>query len=220
MILRYAIMALPYWLLMLGLLGLGACKKEDQGYQISGTVKRGNLGSVLGHVEVAIQHQPIVNGVFNSEYSTLSGTHTGSDGQFALSIPTATYASLRLVFSKDGYHQRIVDLNPAAFDQSSTLSKNATLYTQSTITLHVSDGATNYNQLIMRYKDVDFACVCCDNNWKYFDQPNIDTTLSCMVYGDQLVYYQYRLINTQLDTLITDSLFCTAFQNQNIELTY
>jgi hypothetical protein len=197
-----------------------ACKKDDNNYPFSGLVQRGNQGSSLADVSVSIQHQPVINGVFNSDYSTLTNTHTNADGQYTLAVEAADYASLRLLFMKQGYHKRTIDVDPAAIEQGNGYTQNVWLYPQSTIHLHITDGKSTYNQLLMRYKNVNFDCVCCDDEWKSFSQPLIDTTLSCMVYGDQFVHYQYRLINAQLDTLINDSIYCGAFENQTIELTY
>lgn len=204
------------WIVVATIIG---CKKDKDQLSFGGTVKRAHVGP-LSNVQVTAQHQEVVNGVFNSEYTSLGATQTDVSGQFEIPFNTATYTSLRLVFNKEGYHKKTLIIDPQIFEETDRVAKNVTLYTQSSITLHVLDGLDDFDQLLVRYVDASFDCVCCDAEWKYFDQPNIDTTLSCMVYGDQFVHYQYRLINTQIDTLINDSVFCSPFENQSIELSY
>lgn len=199
---------------------LTACKKDENTQRFEGTVKRGNLGQSLSGAQVIAQTQEINNGVFSSDYSSIGSMSTAADGRYTIPFETATYPSLRLQFSKSGYHTRFVDVDPQFFADQNTFTKNIFLFPKSTIQVHVSDQLPAYSQLWMRYKNTDFECTCCDDSWKYFTQPNIDTTFSCMVYGDQFVHYQYRWIGSGIDTLIDDSIYCTAFETANIDLSY
>jgi hypothetical protein len=197
-----------------------ACKKDENTQRFEGRVRRGNNGNGLSGVTVKAQTQELNNGVFNSEFSTIANTTTDGTGQYDLPFEVATYSSLRLQFSKSFYHTLLVDVDPDHFESNNSFTKNVHLYPQATISLHISDGAQDFEQFNFRYKNTDFECVCCDDSWKVIDQPNIDTTFSCMVYGDQTVYYEYRMINNELDTLIQGSIFCPAFATQNLDLTY
>jgi hypothetical protein len=197
-----------------------ACKKEETTQRFEGRVLRGNNGGALSGVRVEAQTQELGNGVFNSEYSTLASTTTDGTGNYRIPFEMATYTSLRLEFTKSQYHRRWIDVDPSHFDQNDVFSKTVSLYPQATIALRISDGSAEYNQIQFRYKDIDFECTCCNDSWKVIDQPNIDTTISCMVYGDQMVHYQYRWIATGVDSLVQDSIYCPAFTTQNIDLNY
>lgn len=210
------------WSLFMGVLALLflGCKKDDPTQQFEGRVQRGNTGGGLSGVQVQAQTQELGNGVFNSDYSTIGSTTTDGSGGYSIPFEVATYASLRLQFSKSQYHTRWVNVDPAYFEQNSSYTKNIYLYPQASVTLHISDGAPTYNAIQFRYKDTDFECTCCNDSWKVIEVPNVDTTFSCMVYGDQMVYYEYRWISANTDTLLQDSVYCPAFTTQNIAITY
>ena len=208
--------ALMTWLT----LHLVACKKDENTQRFEGTVKRGNLGQSLAGAQVVAQTQEINNGIFSSDYTSIGSMTTAADGRYTIPFETATYPSLRLQFSKNGYHTRFVEVDPQFFADQNTFTKNIFLFPKSTIQVHVSDQLPAYSELWMRYKDIAFECNCCADGWKYFTEPNIDTTFSCMVYGDQFVHYQYRWIGSGIDTLINDSIYCTAFETALIDLSY
>jgi hypothetical protein len=196
------------------------CKKEEVHNRFVGAVRKGNSATYLNGATVKAQKKDVNNGVFSSEYVLLGETQSTDEGKYEIPFEVGIFAALRLEFSKSGYHKLYREVTSNYFDLNDTYTFNTKLYPISEIEVHISDGQYAFDEIRFRYPDADFDCNCCEAGWKIYNQPNIDTTWSCMVYGDQFVRYQYRLINDETDSLVTDSIFCLPQTTQQINLQY
>jgi hypothetical protein len=197
-----------------------ACKKEEVQNRFVGVVRKGNSPTYLNGASVKAQKKDVNNGVFSSEYVLLGETQSSDQGNYEIPFEVGAFAALRLEFSKTGYHKLYREVPSNYFDQNDTYTFNTKLYSISEIEVHLSDGNKAFDEIHFRYPDANFDCNCCDAGWKIFNQPNIDTTWSCMVYGDQFVRYQYRWISDEIDSLVTDSIYCAPQAIQQINLQY
>lgn len=210
------------FLLFMTTLIMVTCKKEDGNYILKGRITNGNTGAPLSDVGVKILKQTVSGGTFGGSFSTAASTTTDGSGQYELSWPRENFSALRVVAEKNQFISRTINLTVDNFSPGEAQTQDISVYPEAFVAVRIQNtGATSPNdELDFTFTNAFFDCVCCSNGWKYFSGSNIDTTFECRVYGDRWIKHQRHVITAELDSIISDSIFCPSYQSTQIDISY
>ncbi|MEY3399317.1 MAG: hypothetical protein RL220_1911 [Bacteroidota bacterium] len=202
---------------------LGSCRKEESlNFTIQGKILNARSGEPLSGAHVEVRQQVVENGVFSAIYSEAAETLTAPDGGYNLTWARENIAGLRLLIDKEQYISRQLDLSVSAVESGDVYTLHSSLYPEAFVTVHISNtaSANPSDQFSFRYDDAQFDCTCCNEDWKIFTGSDTDTTFTCRLYGDTWLKYVQQITTIEADTLIVDSIWCPAFQDTPLDLTY
>jgi len=201
---------------------ISSCKKEDGSYILNGKITNGNNGAAISEANVKIQKQTVNGGTFGGAFSTAASATTDGNGIYTLNWARENFSALRVVTEKNQYITRTINLTVDNFSPNEAMTQNIAIYPEAFVSVNIQNtGETALNdELQFTFTNAFFDCVCCSNGWKTFSGSNLDTVLDCKVYGDRWLKHQRHIITAELDTVISDSIFCPAFQTTQIEIEY
>jgi hypothetical protein len=210
-----------FTLLAFVLIAIASCKKDKRNVHIlKGNVTDGRTGSGLGGCFVEVEQQVLSDGTFGGVYNSAATGSSGSSGEYYLEWERENMVEVRLVVERDDYIERTVNLNPDSFNPDEAVTQNVELYPEAYVQVDIarSVAGANSDHFDFRFDNANFDCVCCNNNWKSIAGANADTTFSCRLYGDTWLKFKKQILTQDIDTLITDSIFCPRFQTSNIQI--
>jgi hypothetical protein len=189
-----------------------ACKKEGAvQFNLNGRVTDADDGNTLSGVSIEVEKQVVQNGVFGNTYQNALTTNTDNSGNYSGSWPRENFAALRILAEKTNYIKAERELDINAFDDG-TVTENIQLYKEAFTSLRFMHSNGNENdRLSFTFINANFNCNCCANGWRTWQSANIDTTITCRVYGNRWLKYQVQTQIGFTDSSYVDSLFCDAF---------
>jgi hypothetical protein len=201
---------------------LFSCKKDEANYALEGVVTHARTGEPLPVTYVSVQKQSVSNGTFGASYSTAATDVTNGSGHYQMSWSRENFASLKFTADRENYIRREIDLNIDNFTDGRTVTLNASLYPEAFVSVHIQNTgpASTSDILNFTFTNAQFDCACCNNGWKVFEGATVDTTFQCRLYGDMWLKYQKVIITQSGDTLVSDSVYCPAFETTPIGITY
>ena len=200
---------------------LYACKKDGiDPYSIKGKVTDSRNGSGLSGVTIKVEKQAVQNGVYSNTYARALTTSTGSDGNYEGTWERETFTSLKVLAEKTSYIPIDIELTEQEIG-SGEINKNLTLYPEAFASLRfVHSGSNSSDYLSFNYTNTNFDCACCKPGWKTIQGAQVDTTFKCKVYGDHWLVYEILTRINNVDSSYTDSVYCTAFNETSVEISY
>jgi hypothetical protein len=210
-----------FTLLALLLIVFVSCKKEKRNVHIlKGTVTDGRTGNALSGSFVEVEQQVLSDGTFGGVYNSAATGTTNASGAYSLEWPRENMVEVRLNVEREDYIERIINLNPDDFNPEEAVTQNVELYPEAYVQVEITRSipGSNSDQFDFRFDNANFDCVCCNNNWKSIQGADADTTFSCRLYGDTWLMFKKQILTTEIDTIITDSIFCPRFQTSTIQI--
>jgi hypothetical protein len=210
-----------FFLYILTLLSVTACKKNDTvEFKLQGKVTDADDGQALEGVSIEVEKQVVQNGIYGNIYQNALSTVTNSSGDFSGSWPRENFAALRILAEKSNYIKAERELEVNAFDDG-IVTENIQLYKEAFASLRfLHANGNSADRLSFTFLNANFDCNCCSNGWRTWQAGEIDTTITCRVYGNRWIKYQ---VQTQLgltDSTFVDSLFCDAFVTTSRAIEY
>lgn len=200
-----------------------ACTKtNNQNLLLSGYVFDHRNGSGVGDVYISLSEQVVESGSLNSDFEVAAEVTSSSNGAYNMLFNRRNALTYRLDLEKQGYFDKRIELNPDDFRPGKPVTQNITMVTEAEFDIQLVNVMPYDSDDEIRFRKInaDFNCMCCDNEWVEVQGMDVDTTLSCKLYGDYYLKYQYQIHKGELDTTIIDSTYCPAFQTTSITLNY
>jgi hypothetical protein len=198
-----------------------SCKKDSNvQYSIQGKISDADDGTVLSDVSVKIEKQVVQNGIYGNTYQIAATTITDSGGNFSSSWPRENFAALRIIAEKDNF---IKIERPLVVDEfnNGTVSENIELYKEAFASLRfIHSGGAPGDRLSFTFLNASFNCNCCSNGWRSWQSGQIDTTVTCRVYGNRWLKYQIQTQIGMTDSSYVDSIYCNAFVTTSRDIQY
>jgi len=102
-----------------------------------------------------------------------------------------------------------------------TVTENIQLYKEAFVSLRFyHTNGNSGDRLSFTFSNADFNCNCCSNGWRTWQASNIDTTITCRVYGNRWLKYQVQTLIGFTDSSFVDSVFCDAFVTTSRDIQY
>ncbi|MFZ4784749.1 MAG: hypothetical protein ACOYLH_04670 [Flavobacteriales bacterium] len=200
---------------------VSSCKKEARNVHIlEGKVYDGRTGSGISGAFVEVQQQVLSDGTFSGVFNTAGTSNSGAGGGYTIEWERANMVEVKVLCEATNYIEREIQLDPGAFSPDQAVGQDIALYPEAFITINISrpvfGSATD--QFDFRFDNADFDCLCCNNNWKSIEGADADTTFTCRLYGDTWLRFKKQIITADLDTLITDSIYCPRLLTTTVNI--
>ena len=204
------------------LMFFASCKKEDGNYILEGKVSNGNTGESISGVNVKILKQTVSDGTFGGSFSTAANASTDASGMYQLKWARENFSALRVVAEKNQFITRTINLTVDNFSPGESVTQNINIFPEAFVAVSIQNTGESsiQDELEFTFTNAFFDCACCANGWKTFSGADLDTVFDCKVYGDRWLKHQRHIITADLDTVISDSIYCPAFQTTQIEIEY
>lgn len=198
-----------------------ACKKEGTvQFRLNGRVTDVDEGNALGDVTIKVEKQVVQNGVYGNIYQNALTAYTDNTGNYSGSWPRENFSALRVLAEKSNYIKAEIPLDINSFDDGSE-TVNIALYKEAFASMRFVHASGNSNdRLSFTFLNADFTCNCCSNGWQTWQSANIDTTITCRVYGNRWVKYQVQTFLGSEDSTFVDSIYCEAFVTTSRAIQY
>jgi hypothetical protein len=157
------------------------CKKDEN--TIKGVVRDMTTNSILSNAEVKLYYSEIKSGVVNPTFKFLSSTTTDSDGNYSFNFEAKNYYKLRLVFSKNNYHSKILDFDPKSLIAS--YEKNVVMAKEAYLSMRIYNQTDKANQILININNVNKLCdFCCAGPISYSGY-DVDVNFICPAVGGE-----------------------------------
>lgn len=202
-----------------------ACKKEEKiiTLRIEGHITDPNLGSSLGGVRVAISANEVSSGIWNNAFSEIAHCTTESDGLFSFAFEQINAGEFRVDFEKPGYFEQQNIINPDAFSPENPHYDDYEMYSEAWFKIDIVNvnpfDAGDYI-LYKQLRGTGNCSSCCTATQHQLFGENIDTTFTCLLYGDQWVTYDYIVFKDNQANSFSDSVFAVRNDTTSVVLQY
>ena len=199
-----------------------ACKEDGFEITVEGRIFDESLGGSLSSADVVISTQTVNGGVFSSTYSPLVSTVTDGSGNFSMEVTKINVPDYQIEASRDQYFSREITINADDFQPGETYVRNMTLYAQADVTFHLQNTSplNEFDEITIQNVVTDFDCTCCNNAEREFGGTDVDTSVTCSLYGESWLKYFVQVDKDTLQYNYLDSVFCPAFENTVVTIEY
>lgn len=170
------------------------CRKPKV-YDVRGVVTEFYSGSGVEGADVEVAYSPISYGSVSGGFETLVTTKTGERGGYHLSFDFVSTATFRIRVRQAGY---LLAEEVVSADAWSTKEDNALdviMYKAAELRFRLVNTAQSDGQLLLGFSQNSVGCDdCCDYQQGRLFEGYFDTTISCPVYGNQLIQYKLTRI--------------------------
>lgn len=200
----------------------GCKKKEAQTVRITGTVLDGIAQTGLSGATVVVRYKAYQTGVASGAFQTAGTYTTGAGGVYDISFekPTATEYQIEVYASE--YFGEIESINPDNISASSANTRNYTIYPSATVSVHIKN-LNPYDandKIVFSFTNPSLCSSCCSGVLHVFDGMNVDTTITCMRYGNSYAKFQRTVTKMSMTYTINDSVYCPKGQTGAYTLNY
>ncbi len=200
------------------------CKKPvSVDYKIFGTLSDSQSNDPISGAYLVLSAQILDAGTFNNSYQTLESVSTDSNGYFEFNIEKQTFNSIKVTFEKQLFFSGEVIFSPESVDPKSGLEVLESLDPMAFVNLNLRNISpiNEQDELAFRYISAYFPdCICCNNDFRYFDGMDVDTVISCAVVGNSQLDYNYIVTKGGGSSNLQGGEFIESFQTVEIEINY
>jgi hypothetical protein len=198
------------------------CKKETaQEFTVTGQVIDGRSGSPMAGVTVTVAQQLLNNGIYNLSYSDAASTTTDASGNYTLKWSRENANGIKVYTALTKYIRKTVYINPTSLRTDTPNHQDITIYPEAFISVRYYNqppsATTDY--MNFRFENANFDCTCCGIDPVSYSG-DIDTTITCRLYGDTWLRYRTQLTTADVDTTRVDSIYVPPFDTVHVDVTY
>lgn len=197
------------------------CKKENPEYRLQGRIVNARTNIGINDATVKVQKQVVNHNTFSAVYTLAASAQTDGSGYYKLSWPRENFVALKIESEYAQYIPKEIELNVENFEANHEQNKTIALYPEAFINVSVSHSqlGSSTDMTKFNFVNANFDCQCCNSEVKQFSGI-VDTNFTCKLYGDQWLKYKWTYRLSGQDTVVVDSIWCTAFEITQIHLNY
>lgn len=206
--------------ILLILMTVLSCKKDQIQYSVKGTVKNKITNAAVSQVKLTFFQTEVNNNALNPNFVYLGTTTTNSTGEYAFSFDRKTIDKFKILVEHDEYYVNETIYSSALLSTVDEVDFSYDLESKSWIEVRLKNNFVQANEYLNFHKyNVKEDCeACCVNGNLGVPFTIPDTTFICAVVGD--VYFKYTYGESQANTSITDSILCTQFDTTSLYIEY
>ncbi|PLW93002.1 MAG: hypothetical protein C0592_07820 [Marinilabiliales bacterium] len=201
---------------------LFSCKKDPAVIDISGKLFDPNAGNYIAGATVSLQATGVVDGVYNSGFTTIASSTTDGQGSFFFNIEESTYDAFRFTFYKDGYFLSQKEYSAGDITPEQPFNGTFDIYSKSYIKLRVrnTNPYDEFDQISVYFSNPPSTCTeCCSSTPFQMTGMDIDTIIYCNCYGNYSLAVNYAYTKNSVNYILKDTLitvpFDTTYHNIN-----
>lgn len=208
-------------LIVLVVVGLGACKDKGIRYGLAGKVVDNN-GQPQGGVAIVLSEQKIASGSLNTNYSFIDNSNTQSDGKYLFDFPRENTLKYKVELEKEGFFFRDVEMNVDRFAPDEVVCQDFTIYPKGTLKVNITNAfpIDEFDKITYKNRNADFDCFCCDGDPVAFNGMTVDTSLVCDLYAEAWIHYEYQIEKYGGLNFSHDSVYVTAGDTTLVTINY
>lgn len=171
-----------------------SCEGRKEGIPVSGQVRSLHEGILLPDVLVELHTRKIESGIYTANYQFFDSVRTDPDGRFSFLLPSESWASVMLYFSKGGYYPLEFEKEGQVLVSEEGLHEIFGLDAVSWIRFHVQNAqpVNAQDRLEIRLMNGVRDCeACCSDAKLVFQGMDYDEEWFCQVAGHQNLLLQW-----------------------------
>ncbi len=201
------------------------CKKKNDVKLITipGNIFDENANTNIQGVTVKLQSQEVSGGTFSNSYNTIESSTTDANGNYSFEFENRNPVSYKIIVTKNGYFGIEDIFNPDNISTETTNTKNYSLFSQSWFTINIKNTTPFDNTDEILYHNlsgINNCSTCCNGSFSTYTGTNIDTTITCPLYGSQYIVFEYFVTKDQIISGFKDSVYCTPTDTAFYQLNY
>ena len=204
------------------MLALVSCNRNDvEGMQIQGEIRDSRNSAGVSGVSIEVEEQIVESGALNGSFQFAAQVNSDGSGNYTADFERNNALIYKMDFTKDGYFSKTQEINPDNLTPGVAYTVNQTLVPEAFVQVNISNAnpQTEEDFMRFRYLNANFDCECCGNGWTEYEGTIVDSSYTCRMHGDYMLYYTYEVTRLE-EEVFTDSVFCPAFQTTIIDIDY
>jgi hypothetical protein len=193
-----------------------SCKKPSENFSLEGKTTDASSGATLPYVTTVFEQKSLVNGVFTNYFLEAARATSDLNGNYKLEWKKGNLTEARLMISREFYYPQEIAVSPDDLRNQVNVTKDISLWPESSVLVNIHN-ASGASIIQFNWVETNFACNCCDNGVRTFNNLS-DTIFQCDVYGGKWLKYNCVITSNTGTNFLLDSLFCMPFQTNNLLL--
>ncbi|MCB0761518.1 MAG: carboxypeptidase regulatory-like domain-containing protein [Flavobacteriales bacterium] len=197
------------------------CNKSEIYFELQGKVLD-ETGQALTGIQLELSQQKIESGALNGSDQFIASTTSDGSGSYSFRFLRENALSYKLVASSDVHFDREIAIAFDKFTPDHPHCKDVVLYSSATLNVHIANSNPIDENDYISYRNLNavFNCPCCDNSSHELEGMDIDTLLTCNLYGNYWLRYEYQVEKTGAFIFAMDSLYIQPGQTNVLEINY
>ena len=201
---------------------LSTCKKEDLELYITGNVSDPNQMMTVAGASVVLSGKELSGGTFNNNFNTIASTATNGNGDFEFQFERRTISQYRIRVTKEGYFEKNILITGDAVQPDVTYNVNIESIPKAYYKLRLenSNPFDDTDRITYRNTNAELACNCCNDQNVTILGMAVDTTYTCIHEGASWLKYFYEVEKNNNTNSFIDSVYLIPFDTTANHITY
>jgi hypothetical protein len=190
---------------------------------IEGQVVRASTQAPVQGATVQLSEQTLEGGVVSGAFNEIGEVVTGQNGTFSFTFERKNTVEFLLEVDQPNYFPRDYTINPDDFNTDNPYNLTANLESRAWLQVSIFNAAPETAEDEITYSNLNAnfpTCPCCSNQTVTLTGQMVDTSFTCQLLGDRLIYYDYQISKVSYDSSRVDSVFCTALDTTQVNISY
>lgn len=202
------------------LLALAGCNKKSDVYMFDCVVFDDKINQAVEGASVVMKVQNAAGG-FNPSYVTVGSAVTDANGRFYIEVEKEVYYSFRVEVTHPVHFDGTFDVNPDDVPFSTAYSSTFSLEPRAWVSTHLINQNGSQTASFKVDAETDECTQCCPSSLNYIQGTDVDSTLICMIYGNQ----EFEVKGSYADQngathQILETGYATAFDTAVVTIIY
>lgn len=200
------------------------CREEVNEVEltIEGQVVSSTSQTPVQGAQVQLSEQTVQGGVVSSAYNDLAETVTPQNGSFSFTFLRKNTIEYLVEVEHPDFFSRDININPDDLNPDSPYNTSIQLDPRAWLQVSLFNAAPESPEDQINYSNLNanFPCACCTNQQITMTGQFVDTTFTCQLIGDRVIYYDFQIEKLSFDSSQVDSVFCPAFDTTQVTINY
>lgn len=199
------------------------CNKTKNKLLFSGYVYSPNEQKKLQDITVELQGQLIESGTFNSNFQTLQKVITQEDGFYYIENENVRAGEFRILAYSDNYITAKTEIKSDEVIVGEEFQYSFNLYPKAYLKIYVKNviPADSTDEISINIDHNSQGCNICYNiQNRIFSGDNVNDTLLCLIYGNQMVKITYTTNTASGISQYSYNKYCPAFATTEFWISY
>lgn len=206
--------------LLIMVLALAGCEKKQDVFAFDCVVFDEKVNANVAGASVTMMVQEAAGG-FNPNYVTVGTTTTDANGRFYIEVEKGVYYSYRVQVSHSNHFTGTFDISPDDVPFSKAYTATLPVEPKAWVSVHLKNENASQTVSYKVVAETDACTECCPSNTTYYQGSMVDTTITCLVYGNQNVSITGSYVDIDGGIhQVAETTFAQAFDTTTVIIIY